>query len=120
MIYNYDRCRMMKRKRKIKYKNLIICLLILVVIGLSILLLNNKKKDNNIYMIDVINKNIDIVYQLLDKYDLDIDISYEYDENVLKDNVIAVTAKSCSFPERELNEAIDFCRQENIKHIILL
>ena len=38
--------------------------------------------------------------------------------NVLKDKVIAVTASSCSFPKRELNEAIEFCRKENIKHII--
>ncbi len=38
---------------------------------------------------------------------------------VLNNNVIAVTAKSCSFPKRELEEAIDFCRQEKIKHIII-
>jgi len=36
--------------------------------------------------------------------------------DVLKDNVIAVTAKSASFPVRELNEAIAFCQKENIKH----
>jgi len=38
---------------------------------------------------------------------------------VLKNNVIAVTAKSCSFPKRELNEAEAFCRHEGIKHIII-
>ena len=37
----------------------------------------------------------------------------------LGDNVIAVTAKSCSFPKRELNEAIEFCKKENIKHIVV-
>jgi uncharacterized protein len=36
----------------------------------------------------------------------------------LGDQVIAVTAKSCSFPERELKEAEEFCRQENIRHMI--
>lgn len=40
-------------------------------------------------------------------------------KQVLKDNVIAVTAKSCSFPKRELDEAISFCNKENIKHIII-
>ena len=40
-------------------------------------------------------------------------------KQVLGDNVIAVTAKSCSFPKRELNEAIEFCKKENIKHIIV-
>jgi uncharacterized protein len=38
--------------------------------------------------------------------------------DVLGDNAIAVTARSCSFPKRELNEAIDFCKKENIKHFI--
>lgn len=39
-------------------------------------------------------------------------------KDMLKDKVIAVTAQSCSFPKRELNEAIDFCDKENIKHFI--
>lgn len=39
--------------------------------------------------------------------------------DVLGDNVIAVTAKSCSFPKRELNEAKEFCKQNNIKHFIV-
>jgi uncharacterized protein len=38
--------------------------------------------------------------------------------DVLGDKAIAVTARSCSFPKRELNEAIDFCKRENIKHFI--
>lgn len=37
---------------------------------------------------------------------------------VLGDRCIAVTAESCSFPEREKNEAAEFCRREGIKHII--
>lgn len=35
-----------------------------------------------------------------------------------KDNVIAVTASSCSFPERELKEAKEFCRQQGIAQIV--
>ena len=38
--------------------------------------------------------------------------------NILGDRVIAVTASSCSFPKRELNEAIAFCRKEGIRHIV--
>lgn len=38
---------------------------------------------------------------------------------VLGDNVIALTAKSPLIPERELEEAENFCRQEGIKHIIV-
>lgn len=37
---------------------------------------------------------------------------------VLGGAAIAVTAKACSFPERELNEAIAFCENEGIKHFI--
>ena len=39
--------------------------------------------------------------------------------DVLGDKVIAVTAKSCSFPKRELNEAKLFCQKEGIKHIVV-
>lgn len=35
-----------------------------------------------------------------------------------KNNVIAVTAKSCSFPKRELAEAEAFCEKEGIRHFI--
>ena len=38
--------------------------------------------------------------------------------DVLGDKVIAVTASSCSFPERELNEAKEFCEQNGIRHIV--
>lgn len=37
---------------------------------------------------------------------------------VLGNQVIAVTAESCSFPKRELEEAKEFCRKEGIRHFI--
>ncbi|MCD8149221.1 MAG: ATP-dependent sacrificial sulfur transferase LarE [Clostridiales bacterium] len=36
-------------------------------------------------------------------------------QEALGDRVLAVTASSCSFPERELNEAKAFCRKEGIR-----
>ena len=39
--------------------------------------------------------------------------------DVLDDRTVAVTARSCSFPVRELNEAKDFCRSEGIEQIIV-
>ena len=39
-------------------------------------------------------------------------------KDVLGDKVIAVTAKSCSFPKRELEEAKKFCMENGIKHVI--
>lgn len=39
--------------------------------------------------------------------------------NVLGDKAIAVTARSCSFPVRELNETKAFCEAEGIEHIII-
>lgn len=38
--------------------------------------------------------------------------------DVLGDKAVAVTASSCSFPERELQEARAFCEQNGITHII--
>ena len=38
--------------------------------------------------------------------------------DVLGDRAIAVTASSCSFPERELREAQEFCAQNGITHLV--
>ena len=74
-------------KKRIKYKNIIILFILLLIFGLGVFLIFNKDKE--IYMIDVVNKNIDNVYELLDEYKLDIEVSYEYDDNIEKDNVIS-------------------------------
>ena len=37
--------------------------------------------------------------------------------DVLGENAVAVTAKSCSFPKREADEAEEFCKKEGIRHI---
>ena len=39
-------------------------------------------------------------------------------KEALGDRVIAISAKSCSFPERELTEAKEFCQTHQIRHII--
>ena len=39
--------------------------------------------------------------------------------DTLGDKAIAVTAKSCSFPKRELEEATAFCKAEGIKQVIV-
>ena len=38
--------------------------------------------------------------------------------DALGDKAIAVTASSCSFPQRELNEAKAFCAANHIRHIV--
>ena len=38
--------------------------------------------------------------------------------DVLGDKAVAVTAVSCSFPQRELDEAKAFCKKEGIQHVI--
>lgn len=40
-------------------------------------------------------------------------------KDVLGDRAIAVTAKSCSFPGRELDEATAFCEKEGIRQIVI-
>lgn len=40
--------------------------------------------------------------------------------DVLGDNVVAVTASSCSFPKRELRKAQAFCEQNGIRHIVCM
>ena len=40
-------------------------------------------------------------------------------KDVLNDNVIAVTARSASFPKRELDEATEFCKKEGIRQLFV-
>ena len=40
-------------------------------------------------------------------------------KEALGDRLIAVTASSCSFPERELKEAEAYCRKMDVKHLIV-
>lgn len=40
-------------------------------------------------------------------------------KEALGNNVIAVTAKSLSFPERERREAAEFCKKEGIRHFVV-
>ena len=40
-------------------------------------------------------------------------------KQALNDKVLAVTATSCSFPLRELNEAKEFCKEQNIRQVIV-
>lgn len=39
--------------------------------------------------------------------------------DTLGDKAVAVTARSCSFPKRELDEAAAFCKAEGIRHFIV-
>ncbi len=38
--------------------------------------------------------------------------------DALGDKAVAVTANSCTLPKRELNEAVEFCKTNNIRHIV--
>lgn len=40
-------------------------------------------------------------------------------KDALGDKVMAVTASSCSFPKRELNEALEYCKSQGIKHEVV-
>lgn len=40
-------------------------------------------------------------------------------KEALGEKVIAVTASSCSFPERELNEAKEYCEKMGIRHFVI-
>ncbi len=40
-------------------------------------------------------------------------------KDTLGENVIAITVNSCLFPQREIDESLDFCKQNKIKHYII-
>ena len=39
--------------------------------------------------------------------------------DVLKEKCLAITARSCSFPKREFDEATDFCKKIGVRHLVV-
>jgi uncharacterized protein len=69
---------------------------------------------------EVLKKNILGLENLIVAFSGGVDSTFllKTAHDLLGNKVIAVTAHSCSFPKRELNEAIAFCKKEGITHII--
>ena len=75
-----------KNKRIIYGRIFTILIVLIIVICVVNLILNT---DNDIYMLDVTNKDIDVVKEMLNDYNLDIEVSYKYNDNVEKNSVIS-------------------------------
>ena len=75
-------------KMRIKYKNVILFLFILIVIIVFVVMFG-KKEEKVLYMIDTVNMDINDVNMMLDNYGLDINIIYEYNDDIDKDKVIS-------------------------------
>jgi len=77
------------KKRRNKYNNIFVILGILIIIILGIYIFNKDSNDRELYMLDLVNMNIDSVYDVLDDYGINIDIEYRYSNSIDKDNVIS-------------------------------
>ena len=88
-----------RKKRKIKILGIISIILILL---LGILIVNKifhheekeTRKDNRVLMTDLINKDIDSAKEYANKNKLNIDITYEYSDEIAKDKIISQSIKS--------------------------
>lgn len=71
--------------------------------------------------LDELKKNISDLKHIIIAFSGGVDSTFllKVAHDVLGDHVIAVTARSLAFPQRELNEAIAFCQSEGIRHIIV-
>jgi len=80
-------------RKKIKFKNIIIIFLIVLVVILIITNIpNNKEKEIN-KMVDLTNKTISEVEEYSRNNDLELEINYEYNDNIEKDKVINQSIK---------------------------
>ena len=83
-----------KGRKKFNFTKLLCFILILLVIVFGIYKIVNREdnsiiEDNKVLMIDITNMNIQEVEDKLGKYKLDIDITYEYNDEIEKNNVIS-------------------------------
>lgn len=79
-------------KKRVSYKKIFVLFIVLIIfIILFILLFNNdsKKIDKNKYMDDFTNMNIVDVREKILEYGIDLEVEYEYNDNIDKDMVIS-------------------------------
>lgn len=96
---------MKKKKRRLRVDRIVVFILVLVIIIGAIILGIKSFGNSNLdeYMIKLSNKND--VYDIIDKYNLKANISYEYSDEIEKDNVISQSIKEGDVIER--NSDID-------------
>lgn len=76
-------------KKRVRYDRILVVICLLLVVIVCIFIVSNRDHDSEVYMMDVTNKNIDLVKENLKDYQLEINISYEYSDDIEKDNVIS-------------------------------
>ena len=74
-------------KNRLNYRRILIVVGILLILMVLLILLFNK--DKNIYMIDLVGINISDGREMINKYNLDVEITYEYNDNIDKDMIIS-------------------------------
>ncbi len=81
----------MKKKRKVKYNYIIFCLLVIAffVCMFIFIIKNIFNNEEVITMISLSNNNISEIKDYANKHGLILNISYEYNDNILKDNIIS-------------------------------
>ena len=88
----------MSRRRKKKriniYKILLALLLLFAIVFVAYKIITMPKEPEKVLMVDVTNKDINIVKEELKEYNLDISIDYEYNDEVAKDSIISQSISS--------------------------
>lgn len=80
----------MKRSRKkLNIFKVIFGILLIVILLIIIIFILNDKPVSKMKMISVVGKKINDANELLDKYNLDVNVEYKYDSNYDKDTIIS-------------------------------
>jgi len=79
------------KRSRIRYGRILSLVIIIIVMLIVIFLIFFKDRNmkREIYMEDLYDRNINDVIKILDSNKMDVDISYKYDDNIEKDNVIS-------------------------------
>ena len=79
---------MTRRKRKLKVGRILILLLVvaLLIIGVFIVFNKSGNKDDKLYMIEL--KTLEEANTFADNNDVDLNVSYEYNDEIEKDGII--------------------------------
>lgn len=84
-----------KKRRKVNIMKLIGCLLVLFcIIFFAYKLISKLNKEEELVMIQLVGEDVEVAKGKIDKFNIVIDISYQYSDTVEKDRVISQSIKS--------------------------
>ena len=99
------------RKKKLKYKNILVLFVIIICIIVIPKILSNNK-ETELKMINIVNKNYDEIIEIIEDYNIEINLTYEYNDEIKDLGFVDFIIKPVK-KEELLNKIKQYAKKDN-------